>query len=172
MSKWIFVDVEATGRSPINGAMTEFGAVDYKTRQTFHGVIWESRPAEDNPAVSVITGKLLNPLSEVMSDFARWLEGLGKERPIFMSDNPAYDYQWINAAFDSCGMENPFGHSARRIGDFWAGLRRDWSDTQSWKRLRVTPHDHNPVNDATGNVEAFERILQIAKSPHDANPEG
>jgi len=73
MSKWIFVDVEATGRSPITGAMTEFGAVDYKTRQTFHGVIWESRPAEDNPAVSIITGKLLNPLPDVMSDFARWL---------------------------------------------------------------------------------------------------
>ena len=105
--------------------MTEFGAVDYKTRQAFHGVIWASRPAEDNPAVSVITGKLLTPLPEVMSDFARWLEDLGKERPIFISDNPAYDYQWINAAFDSCGMENPFGHSARRIGDFWAGLRRD-----------------------------------------------
>src|SRR5262245_34007573 len=167
MRKWIFVDVEATGRSPINGAMTEFGAVDYKTRQTFHGVIWESHPAEDNPAVSIITGKLLNPLPTVMSDFARWLEGLGKGRPIFISDNPAYDYQWINAAFDICGMANPFGHSARRIGDFWAGLRRDWSDTQSWKRLRVTPHDHNPVNDAMGNVEAFERILQKASSPDD-----
>jgi DNA polymerase III epsilon subunit-like protein len=56
MSKWIFVDVEAAGHSPINGAMTEFGAVDYKTRQTFHGVIWESRPAEDNPAVMTEKG--------------------------------------------------------------------------------------------------------------------
>lgn len=172
MSKWIFVDVEAAGRSPINGAMTEFGAVDYRTRQTFHGVIWESRPAEDNPAVSVITGKLLNPLPEVMAAFARWLENLGKERPIFVSDNPAYDFQWINTAFDSSGMENPFGHSARRIGDFWAGLQRNWSDTQSWKRLRVTPHDHNPVNDAMGNVEAFERIMQTVDSAPAMNPEG
>jgi hypothetical protein len=32
--------------------------------------------------------------------------------------------------------------------------------TQGWKRLRVTPHDHNPVNDAMGNPEAFERILR------------
>jgi DNA polymerase III epsilon subunit-like protein len=170
MSKLIFVDVEATGMSPINGTMTEFGAVDYKTRQTFHGVIWESRPAEDNPAVSVITGKLLNPVSDVMSNFVGWLAALGKDRPIFVSDNPAYDYQWINAAFDSCGLENPFGHSARRISDFWAGLQRNWSDTQSWKRFRITPHDHNPVNDALGNVEAFEQIMQLLKA-QPTNPE-
>lgn len=25
--------------------------------------------------------------------------------------------------------------------------------------LCVTPHDHNPVNDAMGNVEAFRRML-------------
>jgi 3' exoribonuclease, RNase T-like len=155
----IFVDVEATGRSPINGTMTEFGAVEYKSRQTFHGLIWESRPAEDNPAVSVITGRLISPLTDVMPAFAGWLKEHGKERPVFVSDNPAYDFQWINAAFDACGMDNPFGHSARRISDFWAGLNRNWSNTQDWKRYRVTRHDHNPVHDAMGNVEAFERIL-------------
>jgi DNA polymerase III epsilon subunit-like protein len=155
----IFVDVEATGRSPINGTMTEFGAVEYKTRLTFHGLIWESQPAEDNPAVSVITGKLISPLPDVMSAFAGWLKERSKERPVFVSDNPAYDFQWINAAFDACGMDNPFGHSARRISDFWAGLNRNWSNTQDWKRYRVTRHDHNPVHDAMGNVEAFERIL-------------
>lgn len=171
MSKWIFVDVEATGRSPINGTMTEFGAVEYQTRQTFHGIIWESRPADDNPAISVITGTLLNPLSDVMAAFAAWLERFGKERPIFVSDNPAYDFQWINAAFDICGMDNPFGHSARRISDFWAGLQRNWSDSQSWKRFRVTPHDHNPVHDALGNVEAFEHLLQLAKSSPASNTE-
>ena len=164
MTKWIFVDVEATGQSPINGAMTEFGAVDYKTRQTFHGMIWESRPAEDNPAVSVRTGKLIKPLDEVMADFAHWLEALGKERPIFVSDNPAYDFQWINAAFDAAGMENPFGHSARRLGDFWAGLQRNWGDTQTWKRFRRTPHDHHPVHDALGNAEAFDHLLELIKS--------
>jgi hypothetical protein len=170
MSKWIFVDVEATGRSPVNGTMTEFGAVDYKTRQTFHGAIWESRPAEDNPAVSVMTGKPIKPLDQVMADFTQWLRALGKDRPIFISDNPAYDFQWINAAFDAVGMNNPFGHSARRISDFWAGLQRDWSDTQSWKRFRITSHDHNPVHDAMGNAEAFERILQIVASSPATNP--
>src|SRR5262245_48759572 len=124
MSKYIFVDVEATGLSPINGVMTEFGAVEYKTRQTFHGVIVESRPNPENPATAVITGGVVKPLQQVMSEFKTWLDSVGKDRPIFISDNPAYDFQWINAAFDSCGMENPFGHSARRFSDFWAGLQR------------------------------------------------
>jgi len=55
--------------------------------------------------------------------------------PVFISDNPAYDWQWIAGMFDRAGMDNPFGHSGRSIGDFWAGLNRNWSDTQGWKRL-------------------------------------
>ena len=70
---------------------------------------------------------------------------------------------WLAGMFDRAGMDNPFGHSGRRISDFWAGLNRDWGDTQSWKRFRKTAHDHNPVNDAMGNVEAFEEILRVAE---------
>jgi hypothetical protein len=61
-------------------------------------------------------------------------------------------------------MDNPFGHSGRRISDFWAGLNRDWGNTQGWKRFRRTAHDHNPVHDAMGNAEAFEEILRLAKA--------
>ena len=43
--------------------------------------------------------------------------------------------------------------------NFYAGLVGDFTDASSWKKLRVTPHDHNPVNDAMGNLEAFERLL-------------
>jgi hypothetical protein len=71
--------------------------------------------------------------------------------------------------FDRVGMPNPFGHSARRISDFWAGLQRDWWLTQTWKKFRQTPHDHNPVNDAMGNVEAFERILSLIATPGGQN---
>ena len=43
MQKLIFVDCEATGPCPGKGVLTEFGAVDYRTRSTFHGVLYESR---------------------------------------------------------------------------------------------------------------------------------
>lgn len=156
----VFVDCEAKGPSPITGTMTEFGAVHYGSRRTFHGKIFEGSPDPANPAVPVV-GKMIESPRKVARDFAEWLGGfrLGG-RVVFVSDNPAYDWQWISAMFDDAGIPNPFGHSGRRISDFWAGLQGDWGFTQSWKKFRQTPHDHNPVNDAMGNVEAFEKILE------------
>lgn len=163
MGNWIFVDVEALGTSPVNGTMTEFGAVHEPTRKTFHGVLYKGAPNPDNPAVPIV-GERVNSESKVAAEFTAWLEEVGgKERPIFVSDNVAYDWMWVAGLFDSVGQPNPFGHSGRRISDFWAGLQHNWGDTQSWKRFRVTPHDHNPVNDAMGNVEAFQEIKKIAK---------
>lgn len=147
----IFVDVEGWGPAPgLNDDFKfEWGAVEFRTRRTFHC----------QGATS------LNFL-----EFKEWLKEF-KGRPIFVSDNPAYDWQFINYYFHRFGEEhekgwaqncscNPFGHSARRIGDFYAGLRGDFYTSQDWKKLRVTDHDHNPVNDAMGNVEAFQRLLE------------
>ena len=83
----------------------------------------------------------------------------GKGGLVFISDNVAYDWQWINFYFWRYFGMNPFGHSGRRIGDFYAGLTGDFRNTQRWKRLRKTKHDHNPVMDAMGNVEAFRRMM-------------
>lgn len=156
----IFVDVEATGISPYSGVMTEFGAVEYKNRECYHGILWDSVPDPDNPAKPKITGQQFDEL-EVMEDFAVWLDNVGKGRHIFVSDNPAYDFQWVNFYFDKTLGKNPFGHSGRRISDYWAGLQGDFYNTQKWKRYRVTPHDHNPVNDAMGNVEAFAKLMEL-----------
>jgi DNA polymerase III epsilon subunit-like protein len=167
----VFVDVEATGTSPYSGVMTEFGAVEFTTNDTFHGVLWESEPDPTNPAKSQIVQKLLlseeqqlEHEREVMDQFASWLKGY-KGRPIFVSDNVAYDFQWVNFYFDKTLGSNPFGHSGRRISDFYAGLMRDFYRTQEWKQWRITQHDHNPVHDALGNVEAFRKLLEIAREP-------
>jgi hypothetical protein len=37
----VFVDCEARGTSPVNGILTEFGAVHYRSRETFHGRLFE-----------------------------------------------------------------------------------------------------------------------------------
>ena len=139
----IFVDVEADFNSPCPGlgeGMTEFGAVEFDTLNTFYGL-------PDN------TGWV-----SAMEGFAQWMKQF-KGYPIFVSDNPAYDWQWINYHFWHSIGKNPFGHSARRIGDFYAGLVGDFRSASKWKALRVTKHDHNRVNDAMGNVEAFRRML-------------
>lgn len=160
----ILVDVEATGISPATGVMTEFGAVEFKSRATFHGILWDSEPDPENPAKP----RLIEPATnydefKVMGSFEYWIKKVSKDRPIFVSDNPAYDFQWINFYFDKTLGRNPFGHSGRRIADFWAGLQNDFYNTQKWKRYRVTPHDHNPVNDAMGNAEALQKLIEISK---------
>lgn len=143
MVKLFFVDVEAPFGvgSPAVGDMTEFGAVEFESRKSFHGKGCDA---------------------ETMMEFKKWISGFGC-RPVFVSDNVAYDWQWINfyfwKHFGSEDEPNPFGHSGRRISDFYAGLRGNFRRTQDWKRWRKTPHDHNPVNDAMGNVEAFAEML-------------
>jgi hypothetical protein len=159
MKNLIFVDCEAAGPCPAQGKLTEFGAVEYSTRATFHGRLLEARPDPANPAVPITTGVVLNTPVQVFTEFADWLAQVCTGRPIFVSDNPAYDWQWINDGFWVTLGRNPFGHSARRISDFYAGLVGDFTQTQAWKGLRETEHDHNPVHDALGNVEAFSRLL-------------
>jgi len=154
----VFVDCEARGTSPVNGILTEFGAVHYVTRATFHGRLFEGEPDPANPAVPIPGARIASD-AEVATAFAAWLaEVCGGQRPTFVSDNVAYDWQWVAGLFDRAQLENPFGHSGRRISDYYAGLTGRWNNTQAWKRLRRTAHDHNPVNDAMGNVEAFARI--------------
>jgi hypothetical protein len=138
----IFVDCEGHGPAPTlndSGAF-EFGAVAYPSRQTFHGV---------------------GATKETFEKFDDWISSIIEKgfRPLFVSDNPAYDWQFINYYFHLFLGRNPFGHSARRIGDFYAGLVGNFTNASSWKKMRITAHDHNPVNDAMGNLEAFERIL-------------
>jgi len=134
----IFVDTEDASPTPSGWTLREFGAVEFETRRTFHG--------KDSSR-------------ETFEAFKHWLESFGRQRKVFVSDNPAYDWAPINFYFHLYFGENPFGHSARRIGDFYAGLVGDFGRASEWKRLRITKHDHHPVNDAMGNVEAFARML-------------
>lgn len=157
----VFVDCEAAGDSAWSGTLTEYGAVHYVTRQSFHGQLFEATPDPANPAVP-IPGERIAWDHDVALAFRVWLATLpAASSPVFVSDNPAYDWQWIAAHFDKAGLASPFGHSGRRISDFWAGLQGDWRATQTWKQFRKTSHDHNPVNDAMGNAEAFEVILRM-----------
>lgn len=132
---------------PYAGTMTEFGAVLFDAppfATSFYGVVGGQ------------------PLQVTMQEFEEWvLEHAQGRRPVFLSDNVAYDWQHINWAFWTTIGRNPFGHSARRIGDIYSGLRRNLRATNDWKRLRKTPHDHNPVNDARGNAEAFWEIVKM-----------
>ena len=159
----IFVDCEAFGGAPVVGKLTEFGAVEYKTQQSFHGILWTAIPDPDHPVTSrldpLAVQKTEEERKQVFVEFDKWLKQF-KPPYVFVSDNNGYDWQWINDGFWKYLNYNPFGHSSRRISDFYAGLVGNfYTPARTWKSLRITYHDHNPVHDAMGNLEAFKRML-------------
>ena len=105
MGTLIVVDCEAPFGvgSPSVGDMTEFGAVDVNAlregrEETFHGV---------------------DCTEETFRRFREWLDP--RKPVVFVSDNPGYDFQWINFYFWRYFGMNPFGHSGRRVADFTRG---------------------------------------------------
>lgn len=156
----IVVDVESDGPIPVDYSMVCFGAVivDEFLNKTFYG---RTKPITNNynPDALKISGfdrskhESFDDPKEVMILFKSWIQENSKGKPIFISDNPCYDWQWINYYFHHFIGENPFGYSGRRIADLYCGLMGDMRS--QWKHLRKTKHDHNPVNDAVGNAEAL-----------------
>ncbi|MBI1188769.1 MAG: exonuclease [Alphaproteobacteria bacterium] len=157
---WIVVDVEADGPAPGLYSMISFGAVivEEGDARSFKG---ETAPITDAYIAEALAVSGLSraeheafpPPEHAMKAFAAWVAPFG--RPTFISDNPAFDWQFINYYFHRFTGKNPFGHSARRIGDLYAGLVRKVGAASEWKKLRRTTHTHDPVDDARGNVEAL-----------------
>ena len=166
---YIVVDVESDGPIPHKYSMICFGAVvlEPSLSKTFYGKV---RPISETYIQEALTVSGFNGQDHenfdepklVMDLFAEWLSQNSIGRPIFISDNPAFDWQWINWYFHTYLDKNPFGFSARRIGDLYCGMKMDAGLNAEWKKLfRKTAHDHNPVNDAKGNAEALLSMKEM-----------
>lgn len=172
-NKLIVVDVEADGPCPGIYSMVCFGACiveNIPTHGKFRTYYGETAPISNNYnkdalAVSGFTRTQHEQFRDpkvVIFDFVNWIkQECGVHRPVFISDNPAFDWQFINYYMWLYANENPFGFSARRIGDLYCGSQEHLGKNSHWKKLRRTKHDHNPVNDAIGNAEALIDILVI-----------
>ena len=154
------MDIESDGPIPGDYSMICFGAVivEPSLSQTFYGQL---RPVSGQwqPEALAVSGftreqTLAFPEPEgVMRQFATWLREHSKGRPMFISDNNGFDWQFINWYFHHFTGMNPFGHSSTNLGSLYKGLVRDVM--QNFKHLRKTPHTHHPVDDAKGNAEAL-----------------
>ena len=161
------VDCESDGPIPHKYSLVCFGAVklDLTLNQTFYG---ETKPISDLwiPEALAISGfsreehlKFDDP-KETMQKFKDWVLKVNSNgRPVFVSDNPAYDFAWINYYMHFFLCDNVFGYSARRIGDLYCGLVKDVR--ASWKHLRKTRHSHFPVDDCVGNAEALLEMAEM-----------
>ena len=157
---YIMVDVETDGPIPGDYSMVCFGAiiVDEALDKTFYGQL---KPVSDRwipEALSVsgfareVTLEFDEP-AEVMARFQEWILLHCQERPLFISDNNGFDWQFVNYYFHHFLGNNPFGHSSTNLGSLYKGLVKDTS--RNFKSLRKTAHTHHPVDDARGNAEAL-----------------
>jgi DNA polymerase III epsilon subunit-like protein len=164
----IVVDVESDGAIPHKYSMVCFGAVvvEPSLSKTFYG---KTRPISDEfvaeaLAISGFSREEhlgFDDPETVMLQFKEWIGENVKGRPIFISDNLAFDWQWINYYFHYFTGSNPFGFSGRRIGDLYSGLEKDFFAGSKWKSFRQTIHTHDPVDDAKGNAEALLKIREM-----------
>jgi hypothetical protein len=157
---YIMVDVEADGPIPVDYSMVSFGAiiVDEALDKTFYGQL---KPVSDQwmPDALSVCGFTREETLEfdepamVMGQFHEWILKHCQERPLFISDNNGFDWQFINYYFRHFLGSNPFGHSSTNLGSLYKGLVKDTS--RNFKHLRKTAHTHNPVDDVKGNAEAL-----------------
>ena len=158
----IIVDCEASGPCPTMGDLIEFAAIT-ETGETFLSAKFPPIFANfDQGAYNALTltreqhQAYIGSFVAEAKRFSEWLSQF--DRPIFWSDNPAFDWQWINWLMHTYEGRNPFGFSARRIGDLYAGCNGNIRDHSSWKKFRITKHTHDPLDDVRGNLEAFLEI--------------
>jgi len=156
------VDCEMDGNAAGIHSMASFGAVVVRPglKDTFYSGILkpisETWIESNLKACNITREEMLagrDPF-DAMHEFRDWIEAMNKKgRPIFWSDNPSGDFAFINYYFHKFVGSNPFGWSARRIGDNFCGFYKD--SRYSWKKHRITEHTHHPVDDAKGNAEAM-----------------
>jgi DNA polymerase III epsilon subunit-like protein len=165
---FVIVDVEADGPIPGDYSIVCFGAVLFEgeLNNSFYG---QTRPISQRfiPQALAVSGfsreqhASFDDPKSVMERFAAWLDQYCDGRPVFVSDNLAFDWQFINYYFHHFLSQNPFGFSGRRIGDIYAGLLKDAYKANDWKKFRITRHSHDPVDDARGNGEALRKFREL-----------
>jgi DNA polymerase III epsilon subunit-like protein len=157
---YIMVDIETDGPIPVDYSMICFGAivVSEKLDKRFYGQI---QPISDKwiPEALKISGfsreetlQFPEP-GETMTRFLDWIKESVKAKPIFISDNNGYDWQFINYYFHHFSGSNPFGYSSTNLGSLYKGLVKDTA--KNFKHLRKTKHTHDPLDDVIGNAEAL-----------------
>lgn len=158
---YIMVDIEADGPVPGLYSMVSLGAivVEPKLTRTFFANFKPISDSWNNDALQFIgltraqTLTYPNPETSLLS-FYNWLnEVSGDRQPIFVADNNGFDWSFINYYFHRFQKRNPFGHQSLHVPSIFFGAMRKLDD--SYRKYRVTPHTHDPVDDARGNAEAL-----------------
>ncbi len=171
---WFSVDIESDGPVPGPYSMLSIGIVAINTRlvdgnpDTFYAELAPLQGASYVPEALAVSGLDRDKLAsegelpgDAMARCHDWVLDVNKSgRPVFIADNPAFDFAFANYYFQMYGPDaNPFGWSARRIGDLWCGFKND--PHAPWKGMRAVEHTHNALDDAMANATALLAMRDV-----------
>ena len=163
---YVMVDIEADGPIPGDYSMLSLGAVvvEPELSRTFYGQL---RPISDAFIVEALAVSghsreetlAFDDPQQTMARFATWIDANCPKRPVFISDNNGFDWQFVNYYFHHFLGNNPFGFSSQNLGSLYKGLVKN--TFENFKHLRKTRHSHHPVEDALGNAEALLAMQEL-----------
>jgi hypothetical protein len=161
---YIMVDVEADGPCPGLYSMIEFAAINCDNPENYFSAkiipVTENYHEAALKAIGVTRQRTLDYGGDpgyVMNMFCDWLEKI--KTPMFISDNNGFDWQFINFYLWKYTGSNPFGHSSTNLNSLYKGYVKNVK--KNCKHLRKTKHTHEALDDAMGNVEAFNAFRKI-----------
>lgn len=159
------LDVEADGPVPGLYSMVSFGFVNVEdTSIAYYGELAPISMDYQDEALDVCNMTREQTLgfkdaSLIISEFSDFLDmHCGGNRPITWSDNPGFDWGFLNYYMHRFTGDNRLGWSCRRIGDLYSGQMQDLRNTR-WRKYRNTQHTHNAMDDARGNAEALKTFI-------------
>lgn len=155
--------MEADGPNPGDFSMVALGAViiEPSLKRTFYArlrpvsQLWKEQSLKICGFSREQTLRFESPPS-VIRHFSQWLKREGGTHLFFASDNNGFDWQYINWYFHHFLGHNPFGHNSTNLLSVYLGLKKNMYS--SFKHIRKTLHDHNPLNDAIANARALLKM--------------
>jgi DNA polymerase-3 subunit epsilon len=171
---FVVLDLETTGASPNDCAVTEVGAVKYRAGEclgTFHTIVNPGMPIP--PFITVLTGitdALLAPAPELPAVLPAFLEFIGPASPgtVIVGHNVRFDISFLDAACDQLGYPrlahvrvDTVALARRLVRDDVANLRL--ATLASYFRTSVEPV-HRALEDARATAEVLHGLLERAGS--------
>jgi DNA polymerase-3 subunit epsilon len=163
------VDLETTGGSPIDDAITEIGAVKYRGGErlgTFRALVNPRRPIP--PYIAHLTGiddRLVSsepPIEQVLPSFLEFFRG-----SVFVAHNAGFDFGFLNASCAALDYEPLPGpplctaRLARRV--VWPDVPNVRLATlANYFRTRTTP-THRALDDAEACAEVLHGLLDLGQ---------
>ncbi|MGH2630091.1 MAG: DEDD exonuclease domain-containing protein, partial [Actinomycetota bacterium] len=161
------VDLETTGGSPIDDAITEIGAVKYRGGErlgSFRSLVDPRRPIP--PYVAHLTGiddRLVSgepPIEHVLPSFLEFFGG-----SVFVAHNAGFDFGFLNA---SCGLLDYSPLPGPPVCTARLARRVVWPDVpnvrlatlSSYFRTRARP-THRALDDAEACAEVLHGLLDL-----------